>query len=370
MIQSKTSQFLLSLAFMLVTCTFTFAQTVTTPRPSPNAILKQKIGLTEVTVNYSRPSVIRGTNDRTGQIWGNQVPYGLAANNFGNQKPMPWRAGANENTIIVFSTDVSVEGKSLAAGSYGLHMIPEESGNVTIIFSKNTSSWGSFWYDKSEDALRVDVQMEDAPFTNVLTYEFTSFGNLEGILALSWDDKTIPFKISTSQEVVLQSFRDELRGMTGFGWRGALSAAQYCFQNNINHDEAIGWADASIANTKNAQNLSVKAGLLIQKGEKVEGIKVADEAATMANLGQLNFLGYQMMGVQEYDKAIEYFKLNIKNNPTDANSHDSLGEAYMAKGDNKNAIKEFKKCLSMNPPQFVKANSIKNLKTLGVEHME
>ena len=367
MIQSKTSQFLLSLAFVLVTCTFTFAQTVTTPRPSPNAILKQNIGLTEVTVNYSRPSVIRGNNNRTGQIWGNQVPYGLAPNNFGNQQPMPWRAGANENTIISFSTDVSIEGEPLAAGSYGLHMIPEESGNVTVIFSDNTSSWGSFWYDQSEDALRVDVQMEDAPFTNVLTYEFTSFGNLEGTLALNWDDRTIPIKISTSQEVVLQSFRDELRGVTGFGWRGSLSAAQYCFQNNINHDEAIGWTDASIANTKNAQNLSVKAGLLIQKGDKAKGIKVADEAAAMANLGQLNFLGYQMMGVQEYDKAIEYFKLNIKNNPKDANSHDSLGEAYMAKGDNKNAIKEFKKCLSMNPPQFVKDNSIKNLKTLGVE---
>ncbi len=364
--QSKTKS-ALSIVLLLFVVYTGFSQNVTTPRPSPMATLTQKIGLTDVSVNYSRPQVIRGNNDRTGQIWGNQVPYGLATNGFGNQKPMPWRAGANENTVISFSTDVKIEGKELAAGSYGLHMIPEESGKVTVIFSNNTSSWGSFWYEQSEDALRVDVQMIDSPFTNLLTYEFTAFGNMQGTLSLMWENKAVPINIASSQDVVLQSFRDELRGVSGFGWQGPFSAANYCLQNNINHDEAIKWADASIANTKNAQNLTIRAGLLIQKGDKTEGIKAADEASKIANIGQLNFLGYQMMGVQEYDKAIEYFKLNIKNNPTDANGHDSLGEAYMAKGDNKNAIKEFQKCLSMNPPQFVKDNSIKNLKTLGVE---
>ncbi|MFY0599581.1 MAG: DUF2911 domain-containing protein [Cyclobacteriaceae bacterium] len=367
MSQSKNLKLPLIVVLSLFVSVAAFSQNIKTPRPSPMATLTQKIGLTDVSVTYSRPSVVRGNNDRKGQIWGNQVPYGLAPNGFGNKKPMPWRAGANENTVITFSTDVQVEGKDIAAGSYGLHMIPEERGKVTVIFSENISSWGSFWYEEGEDVLRVEVEMNDSPFTNVLTYDFTSFGNMEGTLSLTWDDKEISFKIASGQEVVLQSFRDELRGLSGFEWQGTLSASRYCFQNNINHDEAIGWADASIANTKNAQNLAVKAGLQIQKGDKVEGIKTADEASKLANLAQLNFLGYQMMGVQEYDKAIEYFKLNIKKNPEDANSHDSLGEAYMAKKDNKNAIKEFKKCLSMNPPQFVKDNSIKNLKTLGVE---
>ncbi len=343
---------------------------VTLPRPSPAAALTQSIGLTQVVVNYSRPSVIRGNNDRTGQIWGNQVPYGLAPNGFGNNQPMPWRAGANENTVISFSTDVDIAGKGLAAGSYGLHMIPEESGKVTVIFSSNTSSWGSFWYNEEEDVLRVETELKNAPFTNVLTYEFVSFENMKGTLALLWDDKMIPIEVASSQQVVLQSMRDELRGQRGFGWQGSLSAAQYCFQNNTNHDEGIRWAEASISNTKNGQNLSVKAGLLIQKGDRVEGIEVADEAAQLANITQLNFLGYQMLGVQEYDKAIEYMKLNVKRNPTDANSHDSLGEAYVAKGDNKNAIKEFKKCLTLNPSQFVKSNSIANLKKLGVDYSE
>lgn len=367
MSQSTPQKHIQILVLILFVSYSSIAQTVTTPRPSPMATLSQKVGLTEVSVNYSRPSVIRGSNNRTGQIWGKQVPYGLAPNGFGNKQPMPWRAGANENTVITFSTDVEVEGRGIAAGSYGLHMIPQENGKTTIIFSTNISSWGSFWYNEEEDALRVEVEMQASPFTNALTYEFTSFGNMEGTLALMWDDKAIPFKIASSQEIVLQNFRDQLRGMVGFGWQGLLSVARYCFQNNINHDEALGWIDASIANTKNAQNLAVKAGLLIQKGDKDAGIEAADEAAKMANLGQLNFLGYQMIGVNEYDKAIEYFKLNIKNNPEDANSHDSLGEAYMAKGDNKNAIKEFKKCLSMNPSKFVKDNSLKNLKTLGVE---
>lgn len=349
---------------------YSLSAQVTTPRPSPAATLTQNIGLTEISINYSRPSVIRGNNDRTGQVWGSQVPYGLAPNGFGNLQPMPWRAGANENTVISFSTDVEVEGNKLAAGSYGLHMIPEETGDVTVIFSNNISSWGSFWYDQKEDALRVNVKMKDAHFTNVLTYEFVSLTTSSGTLSLAWESKMIPIQIVSPQEVVMQSFRNELRGIQGFGWQGPLSAAQYCFQNNINHEEALRWADASIANNRNAQNLSTRAGLLIQKGDKTNGIKAADEAASVANLAQLNFLGYQMLGVQEYDKAIEFFKLNIKNNPTDPNGHDSLGEAYIAKGDTKNAIKEFKKCLSMNPTPFVKANSITNLQKLGVEYSE
>ncbi|WP_258105379.1 DUF2911 domain-containing protein [Marinoscillum sp. MHG1-6] len=362
------SKMVLLLIFMSGTVVISNAQTVTTPRPSPKATLTQRIGLIDVSIQYSRPSVIRGNNDRTGQIWGVQVPYGLASNSFGNQEPMPWRAGANENTIFSTTGPIQVEGQALAAGSYGLHMIPQENGTVTLIFSSNTSSWGSFWYEKSEDVMRLDVQMEDAPFTNVLTYEFTDLTNSSGTLALIWENKQIPIQIACEQETILQSFRDELRGVAGFGWRGKLSAAQYCFQNNMNHEEAIEWVNASIADTKNAQNLSVKAGLLFQNGQKEEGIKVADEAAEMANLQQLNFLGYQMLGAGEVDRAIGYFKLNIKNNPTDANAHDSLGEAYMAKGENKKAIKEFQKCLSMNPPKFVRDNSIKNLKTLGVDY--
>lgn len=342
-------------------------QTLTTPRPSAAATLSQKIGLTEVTINYSRPLVIRGTNDRTGQIWGSQVPWGLASNGFGNQKPMPWRAGANENTIISFSTPVQIEGEELDAGSYGLHMIPYEGGKVTVIFSNNTSSWGSFWYDESEDALRVDTKMMDSPFTNVLTYQFIDLSLNSGKLALMWESKQIPITIGTDQEVILTSFRNELRGMAGFGWQGPLSAAVYCLNNNINHEEAVVWADRAVRINRSGQTLGVKAALLLQNGDKAAGLKAADEAMGLSNMNELNTLGYRLMAAGELEKAEEFFKLNVEKNPDVANCFDSMGECYVAMGKKQEAIKMFKQALSMDPPANVKANSMANLKKLGVK---
>ena len=110
------------------------AQTVTTPRAaSPAAEVSQTIGLTKITVNYSRPSVTsaRGV-DRTGKIWGQLVPFGMTDPGFGNGKPNPWRAGANENTVITLSDDVKIEGKDLKAGAYGLHIEVKENNDATV----------------------------------------------------------------------------------------------------------------------------------------------------------------------------------------------------------------------------------------------
>lgn len=364
---SKT--FIFSLALALIS-TWAIGQTVTTPRISPAAEVTQRIGLTDITINYSRPAVINGNNDRTGEVWGNLVPWELSQSGFGNQKPMPWRAGANENTTISFSTDAMVEGKSIAKGTYGLHMIPYENGKVTVIFSSNSSSWGSYWYEEDEDVLRVDVQSKQSPFTNLLTYSFSELGNTEGTLSLLWENKEIPIRIAVSQETILQSFRNELRNTAGFAWQGPFSAANYCLNNNVNLEEALKWADQAIAMNKNGQTMGLKSSILFKTRKDAEAIKIADEAATVSNENQLNMLGYQMMGVEKYDKAEEYFKLNIKKNPKSANVYDSMGECYMAMDNNKEAIKMFQKSLANNPPPFVKTNSIANLKKLGVEVAE
>ncbi len=365
----KTITYRLIFIGLFVISVQSFAQ-ITTPRPSPQATLQQRIANTDISIKYSRPSVNRGNTDRTGQVWGGLVPWGLANNAFGNMQPMPWRAGANENTVITFSTPVLVEGKSIDAGSYGVHMIPEESGKVVVIFSSNTSSWGSFWYDQSEDVLRVEVEIVDAPFTNVLTYDFIEFGRNKGTLALSWDNKQIPIELAVTDEVILAGIRDELRGVQGFGWQGPFSAANYCLSNNLNHDEAIKWADMAIAANKNGQTLGLKAALLFQKGDNEQAVEVANEAKSIATMNELNSLGYQLMGAKQFDKAEEFFKLNIKKNPKVANCYDSMGECYVAMGENAKAIKMFKKSLSLNPNQFVKANSVANLKRLGVEDVE
>ena len=366
-VQQITRLFSITCILLLSTFFVANAQGLDMPRESPPVELKQTIGLTKITVNYSSPRVIRHGDDRTGKIWGGPAWYGFMK--VGTAE-IPWRAGANENTIVIFSEDVKIEGKELKAGKYGLYMALSEDGNTTVIFSNNSERWGSFGYDPHEDALRVDVTSEACEFVNPLTYSFIDVGEDYGIMALSWEKKRIPFKIEVdnSTEAILANFRGQLHHGKSSEWQSLNDAASYCAQNNTNHEEALKWVDQSIHMDKNFRNVSTKAQLLYQAGKNEEAMNTSDELAQMADINQLNNLGYQMLGIGMKDKAVEYFKLNAERNPSDANCQDSLGEAYMAKGENKKAIKCFKKSLSMNPADNVKQNSIANLKKLGVEH--
>lgn len=343
------------------------AQDVTTPRPvSPAAEVKQTIGLSTITVNYSRPRVTLNGVDRSGKIWGTQVPYGLTNPGFGTATKAPWRAGANENTVITFSDDVKIEGKPLPAGKYGFHIIVYEGNKATLIFSKNSTSWGNFFYDENDDALRVDIATKEVAHTEVLTYEFVEYGTDFAVLALSWERKQFPFKIEFDvHNIILANFRNELRSLPGFGWQGFQTAANYCLNNNINHEEALKWAEIAVSRNKSFPTLTTKAGILFQMGRQVEGDQILDEAAKKATTAQINALGYQLLNIKRFDKAIEFFLLNIKNNPNDANGYDSLGEAYKIAGDRENAIKYLKKALTLDPAPNVRANSEKLLKELG-----
>ncbi len=359
---------LIALAVTLLTFTsLNFSQTVNTPRPvSPAAELSQTIGLSTITVNYSRPKLTLQGVDRTGTIWGQLVPYGFSKTNFGGQGDIPWRAGANENTTIEFSDDVKIEKKPLAAGKYGLHMLIYEDDRATLIFSKNHTSWGSFWYDAKDDVLRVDVKTTRIPRTEVLTYSFIDYGTDFGTLALSWELKQIPFKIEVdTNNVVVNNFRNELRSLPGFGWQGFLTAANYCLTNNFNLEEALGWADTAATRNPAFNTFSTKGAILYQLGRGDEGDKVYAQAIPFGNKNQVNAAGYQLLGLKRFEKAIEFFKMNTAKYPDDPNGFDSLGEGYKLAGDRENAIKNLKKALSMNPPENVKANSEKLLKELG-----
>lgn len=365
----KTSKIKILLA-MMISCFMTFnvnAQLLNTPRSvSPASEMKQTVGISTITINYSRPRVTSGTNDRTGKIWGALVPWDFKATSFVDGRNIPWRAGANENTVFTISHDATIEGKDLKAGSYGLHMAISENGNAMVIFSNNTSSWGSYYYDEAEDVLRVKVKSGQTAKTEVLTYDVVAMDNESATIALKWENKMIPFKVAFDvHEVVLAKFRDDLRSTAGFGWQGPNQAAQYCAQHKINYEEGLKWINRSIANNRNFGNVSTKATLLSLSGKTAEAQKMRDESVAIANMGQLNNLGYQMIGQKKMDKAIEYFALNAKRNPKNANCWDSLGEAYKMKGDSKNAIKNLKKSLSLNPAANVKANSIRLLKELG-----
>ena len=336
------------------------------PRGSQMAKVSQRIGITDATIIYSRPSV----NNR--EIWGKLVPYGMNNLRFGTAKESPWRAGANENTVIKFTSDVKIEGQDLAAGKYGLHMIIHEGNKATVIFSKNHNAWGSYFYDSSDTILQVDVDTKEVAHTELLTFDFVKVDATSATLALNWEKKQIPFKIEVDvTKLVLEDIRKKMQDSPGFNRQTWEQAATYSMNNGGDLNEAMKWIDNAIAgqfySQKTFDNMSIKSQILRKSGKKSEAIAMADEMADMANTNQLNTLGYQLLGFGEHQKALKYFKMNVKNNPKNANVYDSLGEAYKTVGDNKNAIKNLKKALSLNPPANVKANSEKLLKALGID---
>src|SRR6195256_1580037 len=169
------------------------------PTLSQRAIGTQRIGLTDITVNYCRP-LVGGR-----EIWGKAVPYGQV-----------WRSGANENTTISFTDDVSVEGHPLAAGTYGLHMIPN-ADQWTIIFSKNSTSWGSFSYDEKEDALRVNVKPGLGENHEALEYTFDDMKPDATAVTLRWGKMAVPFHVSVDLNTITErSIRNQLRNTGGF----------------------------------------------------------------------------------------------------------------------------------------------------------
>jgi hypothetical protein len=360
MIQNHLSKLILCLILCIQSSVF--AQ-LNFPNGSQHATVSQRVGITDVSISYSRPSV----NGR--EIWGKLVPYGMNNLGFGTATESPWRAGADENTTISFTHDVTVEGKTLKAGTYGLHMIIYEEGKATLIFSNNSTSWGSFFYEPSQDALRVDVQTEEVPFTEQLTYGFINVEPNSATAVLNWENKQIPFKIGVDvTNIVLSDIRKKLKNQPGFQRQTWEQAANYALNNGGDLNEALGWINNAIEgqfySQKTFNNVAIKARIMNKMGKTDEYSNLMDEASTMANANQLNNLGYQMLGTKDYERALTYFKNAVELDPTNPNVYDSLGECYKTMGDKKNAIKYLKKSLSMNPPPAVKANSEKLLTEL------
>ena len=163
-------------------------------RKSLQASVTQKLGAdTDITINFSRPGV------KGRKIWGDIVPYGMYPGvKYSNNKPYPWRGGADENTTITTSKDISVEGKKLAAGKYGIHMIPSETDWI-VIFSKKNEDWGSYSYDEKEDALRITVTPVKAPHEEWLTYGFDHLASTSATAFLHWEKLKVPFKIAVAE---------------------------------------------------------------------------------------------------------------------------------------------------------------------------
>jgi tetratricopeptide (TPR) repeat protein len=306
------------------------APTLTMPDASPAAAVSQTVGLTNVTISYHRPAV----NKR--EIWGKLVPYKEV-----------WRAGANMNTTIAFSTPVTVGGKSLPAGTYGLHMIPTEK-DWTIILSANFSNWGSFSYDEKQDVLRFAATPRPAPFEERLEYRFEDLSENSATAVLQWEKLEVPFQIQVdTKAVTFESLKTELYGLAQFFWQPWNQAAQWCVRNDYQLDQGLAWADKSIGLQKNFQNLRTKAAILEKKGDTKSAEELRAQAMKLATENDINLYGYQLMGQGKTDEAIALFRKNIKDHPDSWNTYDSLGEALEKKGDKKGAIENYSKALSM-----------------------
>jgi tetratricopeptide (TPR) repeat protein len=214
--------------------------------------------------------------------------------------------------------------------------------------------------------MRAKIQLRDIPQTEMLTYDFINDTKNSAELVLNWEKKQFPVKIEFAvDDIVMANAAAELKGATGFTAQGYSSAANYALQNKVNYEQALTWINQAIAQNSNFANLSIKSGILKETGKTEESEKIMNDAIAGATEVELNLYGYQLMNAGNTDKAIEIFILNTKRHPESANVWDSLGEAYATKGDKKNAIINFKKSLSMNPPDNVRANSEKFLKQLG-----
>ncbi len=300
------------------------------PQASPEASVTQTVGLTRMEIRYHRPAV----NKR--KIWGELVPWGQV-----------WRAGANENTTISFSSPVSVEGQKLGAGTYGLHMIPTEK-DWTVIFSNVAANWGSFSYDPKEDALRVTVSPARGPFTERLEYTFEDPTDDSTTAMLAWDELILPIRVTVdTPTVVVGSLRTQLRGLPQFFWQPWNQAAAYCLKKGVDLPQALQWADRSIAIQENYTNLRTKAGLLERQGDPQAAAALRARALPLATEADSNAYGYELLGQKKVDEAIAVFQKNVKEYPKSWNAYDSLAEAYGIKGNKKLAIEYYGKALAM-----------------------
>ncbi len=345
---------------LVLSVAFSYSQIPLTVLPSggnKKAIVGEQIGLTKVLINYDRP----GVKGREGKIWGQLVHVGYTDQGFGNTKTAPWRAGANENTTMEFSTDVKIEGQDLPAGKYGF-FIAYDPNECTLIFSKNSTSWGSYYYNEKEDALRVKVK----PVTidnsvEWLKYEFTDETENSAVISLLWEKLKIPFKVEVDYvKSQLASFRNELRTEKGFIWQSWEQAANWCLQRNVNLDEALLWADSATSpgfeGAKSFRAASTKAQILEKLGRSNDAATVMKSALPNATMFEVHQYGRTLLAQKKTKEALEIFKSNHQKNPNQFTTLMGLVRGYSANGDYKAALDYANKALPLAPDTNNKNN--------------
>jgi hypothetical protein len=351
------------------------AQTsITLPPDGENqhGTVTQYLGLVKVTIDYHSPKVHNphGGEDRRGKIYGTLVPYGPQKTlGFGTCTECPWRAGANENTTFTTSNDVLIEGQPLPAGAYGLSMIPGQD-EWTVIFSKNSTSWGSFFYDPADDALRVKVKPAKSEYHEYLTYEFPERKLDQATAMMRWEDLQVPFTISVPNiaNLYISKIRNELKNSQGFGSINYSAAARYALTNKDPKD-ALEWAQTASnpvgVGTENFTTLITLADAQAANNMEADAAKTRDKAMAMGSAIELHQYARQLLQQGKKQEAFVVWQTNAKKYPNQWPVNVGLARGNSAVGNYKEALKYAKLAMAQAPDDANK----KNLQT-SIEKLE
>ena len=366
---SMTSRFLAALVLPVLAV----AQNVTSPPSGDNqrTTVTQHVGLVTISVDYSSPRVHLAGKDRRGHIWGELVPWGMADLRFNNGKLSPWRAGANQNTVFTVSHDVMVEDHPLPAGSYGIHMIPQKD-EWTVIFSKESTAWGSFFYDPEKDFLRIAAKPVPHDYREWLTYDFPVREPDHARVEMQWEDLAVGWdiKVPNMNDLYLTKIRQELHNASGFDRRGFESAAQFTLQANTDLDEGLSWISAAtkapLAGDVGFSTLSTRYQLLDRLNRTGEAKQAMEELASMPGVTpqQIHTLARQMQIAKKNEAAVAIYKLNAKRFGDAWPTNVGMGRAAALEGDDKMALEYFRKAAAQAPDDLNRRNLQGFVKTL------
>ena len=324
------------------------------------------IGLTQIDMTWNSP----GVKGREGKVWGDLVYYGFSVLGYGSNVESPWRAGADENTTISFTTDVSINGKNLAAGKYGF-FIAVYPDSCVLIFNRNSQAWGSYFYNKDLDVLRVSTrQNKDVKDSKErLEYVFENQTENSVEIALLWEHWRIPMKVEVDlTKTTLAAIRTQLSSGMGFDPPSLEAGANWCLNHNVNFDEALNWINSAtnpnLGGVRTFKALSTHAGLLGKTGRQAEADKMMAEAIEIGGAIDLHQYGRSLLNQKKYQEAMIVFEKNFKKHAGAWPTNVGMMRGYSALGNLKKALEHGKIALTQAPTPEDKKNMEGLIKTL------
>lgn len=327
----------------------------------------RQIGVTDIDIQWNAP----GVKGREGKIWGTPIAYyGYSVLGFGSDVESPWRAGADESTVISFSTDVTINGKPLAAGKYGF-FIALYADSCVLIFNKNTEGWGSYFYRKDLDALHVTVrQQKNQPaLQERLTYSFYNQTDNAVDIALEWERWKIPFTVGVDiKATALAHIKNQMSGALGFDPPSLELAASWCVNNDVNLDEALHWVNTATSpnfgGVVSFNAYSTKSRILEKKGQAQAAAEAMSIALENGKAFELHGYGRQLLSQKKPKEAMAVFEKNYQKHNGAWPTNVGMMRGYNGIGDLKNALKHAKLALAQAPDEVNKTNLTKSVQLL------